>query len=181
MKTKFPRAAQSAMTLVELLVIIVVVVIAAVLIGFTYGPFQKSSGIRPLSNAKQIVLALRLYASDNDDKFPSFTLDGDKPTTTPVTTSNDAFCQLFPNYISQEAIFWLHGSAWCIPNPPPETYDDPTRSPSRLTLASGQNEYAYVLALKDNSDPGFPLIADGFANPVAHTYAGDPSEKGGVW
>jgi hypothetical protein len=48
-------------------------------------------------------------------------------------------------------------------------------------LKSGQNEWAYVLGLTDISNPFLPLIADGFANPVSHTYTGAQNQKGGIW
>lgn len=134
-----------------------------------------------LSNAKSIALALRLYASDHNGNYPTFTLHNGKPTKTPVTDSNTAFAQLFPVYMEQEFTFWLKDSAFCSPNPPDEAMDKTPLDTPVHTLESGENEWAYVLGLNDNSNPAVPLVASGFYNPVTHTWSADRKQKGGVW
>jgi prepilin-type N-terminal cleavage/methylation domain-containing protein len=179
----------AAFTLIELLVVITIIAILAsiALPAFT-SVQQRGKQTKALSNGKQIALALRLYAGDHDGTYPSTTLDANGvPTTTDVTTSNDAFCQLFPIYLKSEAIFYVGGSAWCNPNPPDEQTDASTASPSTLTLASGENEWAYVLHLNDTFNPSVPLIADGFTGSAGgginttHQYSLDQSVRGGVW
>jgi prepilin-type N-terminal cleavage/methylation domain-containing protein len=175
-----------AFTLIELLVVITIIAILAGIALPVFTSVQiKGQQTKALSNAKQIALALRLYASDNNGLYPSYTLNQGQPSTTTVANSNEAFAQLFPTYIQEEAIFWLAKSAWCTANPPPETYDAAGTDPNVLTLAAGQNEWAYVLGLNDSSNPAMPLIADGFTGQsgpnTTHTYTVDQSVKGGIW
>src|ERR1700677_3167728 len=150
----FIKTARSAFTLIELLVVITIIAILAGIALPVFTSVQvKGAQTKALSNAKQIALALRLYASDNNGIYPSFTLQSGQPTTTTVSDSNTAFAQLFPTYVQQEAIFWLSKSAWCTPNPPNELQDNPPLDTPVLTLASGENEWAYVRFLSDSSNP----------------------------
>ena len=177
------KRTSAAFTLIELLVVITIIAILAsiALPAFT-SVQQKGKQTKALSNAKQIAIALRLYASDHDGVYPSTTLDATgNPTTTDVSTSNAAFCQLFPTYIKSEAIFYVGGSRFCNPGPPDEQQDATTTSPPTLTLAAGENEWAYVLHLNDTFNPSVPMIADGFAVASSHTYVKDSSAQGGVW
>jgi prepilin-type N-terminal cleavage/methylation domain-containing protein len=175
----------AAFTLIELLVVIAIIAILASIALPVYTSVQvKGAQTKALSNAKQISLALRLYASDNNGNYPSYTLDGSgQPTTTVVSSSNDAFCQLFPTYLKSEAIFWLGKSKWCSTNPPDELTDSTVTVPSSQTLKSGENEWAYVLGLTDTSNPALPLLADGFiaGGETSHKYTTDQTAKGGVW
>jgi prepilin-type N-terminal cleavage/methylation domain-containing protein len=178
------KRTSAAFTLIELLVVITIIAILAsiALPAFT-SVQQKGKQTKALSNAKQIALALRLYGADHDGVYPSYTLSSGVPTATVVSTSNDAFAQLFPTYIKSEAIFYVGGSAWCAGSPPDENQDATTLSPSTLTLAKGENEWAYVLLLNDTFNPSCPLIADGFTNTGAttHVYTQTQSAQGGVW
>jgi len=174
--------ARSAFTLIELLVVITIIAILAGIAVPVFTAVQtKAAQAKALSNARQIALALRLYASDHSGIFPSYTLNQGQPTTTTVANSNEAFAQLFPAYIGQEAIFWLSKSAFCSPTPPNEQMDNPPVDPPVLTLASKENEWAYVLCLNDSSNPSVPLIADGFNSRGSHIYTKDQSLPGGVW
>jgi prepilin-type N-terminal cleavage/methylation domain-containing protein len=180
---KKPRI--NAFTLIELLVVISIIAILAGIALPVFSQVQvKGAQTKALSNAKQIATALKLYAIDNNGTFPSTqTSTGTTGAGTPVTTSNDALCQLIPDYVPGEDIFWLTKSAWCsaFPNGPDNQIDNPMVSPSIKTLASGENEWAYVLNLNDTSTPSFPLLADGMADQASHTYVADQTAKGGVW
>lgn len=176
----------ASFTLIELLVVIAIIaVLASIALPVFVSVQVKGAQTQALSNAKQIALALRLYASDNNGTYPAYLVNPDGTTTTNppalVSSSNDAFCQLFPTYVRSEKIFWLAKSNWCKPNPPDEQTDATLVVPSTLTLASGENEWAYVLGLSDTSNPSVPLIADGFLDQSAHTYSKDSTAKGGVW
>ena len=174
--------ARSAFTLIELLVVITIIaILASIAVPVYTTMLMNAHQTKALQNATQISLALRLYANDHNGSYPSYTLQNGQPTTTTVANSNEAFAQLFPNYVNEEAIFWVPKSAFCSPNPPNEQKDNPPVDPPVLTLASGQNEWAYVLGLSDSSEPAVPMIADGFASAQSHTYAKDTSQKGGVW
>jgi prepilin-type N-terminal cleavage/methylation domain-containing protein len=182
------KRTSAAFTLIELLVVITIIAILASIAVPVFTSVQvKGAQTKALSNGKQIALALRLYASDNNGNYPSYLVNSDGTTTTNppaiVSSSNDAFCQLFPTYIKSEAIFWLGKSKWCSTNPPDEVTDSTLTVPSVETLKSGENEWAYVLGLTDTSTPSVPLIADGFISggQTSHTYVTDQTKQGGVW
>ncbi len=175
-----------AFTLIELLVVISIIAILAGIALPVFGSVQvKGAQTKALSNAKQIGTALRLYAVDNNGVYPSYTLDGTtgKPTVARVDSSNAAFAQLIPDYIPNEDIFWLTKSAWCTVTPPDNRMDAGDVFTPNLTLANGENEWAYVLGLNDTSNPSFPVIANGFTNggETTHVYTADESLPGGVW
>lgn len=178
----FHRRGQSAFTLMEVIIFLMILAVLAILAVPVFMKVNaKGEQVKALSNAKQIALAMRLYASDNDGAFPSFTLHNGKPTATVVPDSNTAFAQLFPDYIQEEAIFWLKNSAFCSPNPPDEVTDKTALDTPVETLKKGENEWAYVVRLNDTSNSDVPLLADGFADPAQHTYTADPTRPGGVW
>lgn len=179
----FRTTARSAFTLIELLVVIAIIAILAG-VGFPafIGALMRANQTAAMGSARNISLALKMYANDHGGYYPSYTLDANgSPTTTPVSSSNDAFCQLFPNYIHSEKTFWVPKSAFCSSAKPDEKMDSTPTVPSVQTLKSGENEWAYVLAMNDNADPEAPLFADGFNDPVNHTYVKNPNDKGGVW
>ena len=175
---------QRAFTLIELLVVISIIAILAGIALPVFSSVQvKGAQTKALSNAKQIGLACKLYATDNDGKFPSKTISGSRPTTTDVTDSNSAFAQLFPDYLQSEQIFYQAKSAW-TPTPPDDQIDNPlTTTPANNTLKTAENHWAYVINLSDTSNASLPLIADGFeaGAAAAHTYSTDETVKGGVW
>lgn len=125
------------------------------------------------TQATNIHRALLLYANDHDGRFPEA-----------MTHANDAFRHLFREYLSEENLFHVPGSAWhaatggrgpdnIIGLPPNWAYTE--------ALKSGENHWAYVSGLRPTSDSRLPLIADGFVVGSPGTYTDDPSQKGGVW
>ncbi len=155
----------SAFTLIELLVVITIIaILASIALPVFNGVTERANQTKDLSNAKQIGLALKLYAGDNDGKFPVATTD-----------ANDAFAQLIPTYVTTEKVFYLAKSAW-TPAPP-----DEVTSSAAETLKVGENNFAYVNNLTDTSNPNYPLIADGFASTGTGVYTSDETAKGGVW
>jgi len=172
----------AAFTLIELLVVISIIAILAGIALPVFSSVQtKGAQTKALSNAKQIGLALKLYATDNNGNFPSYTLTSGKPTTTTVQYSNYAFAQLFPDYLQSEQIFWLAKSKWCTTSPPDDKIDQSGTYPPVDTLKQGENEWAYVVGLSDTSNASWPLLADGFASEQDHSYVVDETAKGGVW
>src|SRR6202041_1475337 len=110
---KILQKLKKAFTLIELLVVITIIAILAGIALPVFTSVQvKGAQTKALSNAKQIALALRLYASDNNGIYPSYTSVNGRPSTTTITDSNTAFAELFPTYVQQEAIFYLAKSAW---------------------------------------------------------------------
>jgi prepilin-type N-terminal cleavage/methylation domain-containing protein len=155
----------SAFTLIELLVVITIIaILASIALPVFNGVTERANQTKDLSNAKQIGLALKLFAGDNDGKYPVATTD-----------ANDAFAQLIPTYVTTEKVFYLAKSAW-TPAPP-----DEVTSSAAETLKSGENNFAYVNNLTDTSNPNYPLIADGFSAATLGTYTSDETAQGGVW
>src|SRR5437868_5283386 len=113
------RKALAAFTLIELLIVITIIaVLAGIALPAYNGVKERGDQTKDLSNAKQIALALRQFAIDNNGAYPSKKVDatakGDysaAPATLP-SSSNEAFWWLFPNYLQSEQIFSVTGSAY---------------------------------------------------------------------
>src|SRR5206468_7029799 len=90
-----------AFTLIELLIVITIIaVLASIALPAYTGVKERGDQTKDLSNAKQIALALRQFAIDNNGAYPSKPPAADYSTATgSPTTSNDAFWWLFPNYL----------------------------------------------------------------------------------
>jgi len=179
----------NAFTLTEAVVVIASVAILGGMLFFHPGPIShvqvKGRQMAAASNVKQIVLACRLYAADNNGAYPTYHLD---PTTLRpseqagaiVGSSNTAFAQLFPKYLTNESIFCEQGSAF-TPTMADNYIDDPLVWPPQKTLEKGENAFAYCVGLTDKSNPLFPMVADGF-NSLAHwSCVRDKTKEGGVW
>jgi prepilin-type N-terminal cleavage/methylation domain-containing protein len=176
----------NALTLTEMLVVIAIAAILVVMaLPISKATRAKDRQTQALSNVKQIVLACKLFASDNNGDYPTYLL---APTTLqpskalgPVTDdSNTAFAQLFPDYLTNEMIFFEEGSAF-TPARPDNVIDLPVRARPVETLKANENTFAYCTGLTDTSNALFPLVADGFADVAHWTYVKDKTAKGGVW
>src|SRR5687768_11522245 len=65
-------AAGNGFTLIELLVVITIIaVLASLLLPAMNKAKQKAQGIQCLGNHRQLALAWKLYADDNDDRVPT--------------------------------------------------------------------------------------------------------------
>jgi prepilin-type N-terminal cleavage/methylation domain-containing protein len=172
----------SAFTLIELLVVITIIaILASIALPVFNGVTERANQTKDLSNAKQIGLAAKLFATDNNGEFPSKGPAADYGSGTALGTggvSNDAFWWLFPNYLQTEDIFTVPGSAWG--KTADNKRDGASASTRTDTLKGGENNFAYVAGLTDTTNAAFPLIADGFGTTVG-TYATDKNTKGGVW
>jgi prepilin-type N-terminal cleavage/methylation domain-containing protein len=181
--------ASSAFTLIELLVVIAIIAILASIALPVFSSVQeRGKQTKDLSNGKQIALALKQFALDNNGSFPSkeyadLNTSYTDASLTPVSNtsfSNQAFRWLLPSYLTSEDIFVVAGSTFS-PNPPDNIIDS-TGTPSGNSLIGGECGYAYVSGLNDTSNPQMPIVADAFnslANPAA--YSADKSAPGGVW
>ena len=157
---------QAAFTLIELLVVITIIaILASIALPVFNGVTERANQTKDLSNGKQIGLAAKLFATDNNGNFPSKAPSADYTSATDLASggvSNDAFWWLFPNYLQSEDIFVVSGSKWSIGV---DNKIDPATASSRVdTLKAGENNYAYIAGLTDTSNPAFPLIADGFGD-----------------
>ena len=151
-------------------IVVLGTVVFLVAIPFPCGGGSPESGltVRALSNAKQIYLGLKMYAGDHNGEFPSRQPDG-----SPITTANQAYRALIPEYIRAESIFYIKGSAWTLNKPDDDIEGD-------RKLAAGENAFAYVPNMKDSSNPAFPIVATGFAEETPGLYSPDPTAKGGI-
>ena len=169
----------SAFTLIELLVVIsIIAVLAGIALPVFSSVQERAAQTKDLSNAKQIGLACKLFATDHDGKFPNLNGHVDPPTViaAPGTgaTSNQIFADLVPQYLPTEKVFYLAKSFWS-PNAPDENV---ATAPVRVEAAS--NNFAYMFGLSDTDNPNYPLVFDA-PMPAATTYSTSPAAQGGVW
>ena len=109
---------QAAFTLIELLVVITIIgILAGIALPAMQNAQVSARQVAVLSNVKQIVTSLRLYAQDNDGKFPTYANPGGVTGTATLTTSNQAFRQLFSTYLTNEKIFYCPNSPWTPTQP----------------------------------------------------------------
>ena len=109
---------------------------------------------------------------DHDGEFPAA-----------ADYSNTAFRQLFDRKFQDERIFFVPGSAWhdSLPAGHARPDLDVGQPPAYIHgLAQGENHFAYVSGLNQESGGDIPLIADGFTRTIG-LYTDDPSKRGGVW
>jgi prepilin-type N-terminal cleavage/methylation domain-containing protein len=185
------NAALNAFTLIELLVVIAIIaILASIALPAFIGVQERAKQTKDLSNGKQIVLALKQFAIDNNGEFPNRTYGtgtpgSDYPSSTLLGTgssSNDAFRWLLPTYLRTEQIFLVPGSAW---SPSADEVLDATAGIPATpgTLTAGENGYAYMTALTDTSESTMPLVADAWIGPAnaGITYSNNKTATGGVW
>ena len=132
---------------------------------------------KALAQAKQIGLALKLFAGDNDGKYPR--QGAPMEMTKAPTNSNAAFACLFPNYTNSETIFGNKVSAYQT-RQPDNVIDNPSVFPPVKTLEAGENVYAYVAGLTAASDPAAPIVLDG-TDGTGLYYNSNRATRGGVW
>jgi prepilin-type N-terminal cleavage/methylation domain-containing protein len=174
----------SAFTLIELLVVIAIIAILASIALPVFSSVQeRGKQTKDMSNGKQIALALKQFATDNNGVFPNKQPAANYATAADLAAgnfSNEGFWWLFPTYLTNEDIFVVGGAAWS-PNPP-DNKVDPAGSAGRTeTLKAGECAYSYVTALNDTSNPQFPLLADAGTAADPTVYTNVQSAKGGVW
>ena len=171
----------SAFTLIELLVVITIIAILASIAFPVFNTVtERANQTKDLSNIRQIGVGLKLFAADHNGSFPT-KVDPANPASADIANANEAFRNLFPNYLTDEQIFAVKSSAW-TPNTP-DNRIDPNGFPYAQTLVAGENSYAYIVGLTETSNAAIPVVADGFANPVPAPpqYDTNRINVGGVW
>jgi hypothetical protein len=138
------------------------------LAGFAYAVShlnEKANISKSISNGRQIVMALRMYASDHDGKYPDAAL------TTP-RSSNDVFRKLFTEgVLDSEMIFECPFS--------PYHPDGNIGSPPDFLKAveAGENHWAMTAGLSESAPGGIPLV---YENPITASWppSWNPSSRG---
>jgi prepilin-type N-terminal cleavage/methylation domain-containing protein len=188
------KKTSSAFTLIELLVVIAIIAILASIALPAFSAVQeRAKQTKDLSNGKQVALALKQFALDNNGVFPNNIYGGGtnyaaSPPLAAGSTSNQALGWLVPTYTNSEDIFVVPGSKWSagddnsldavLNTTGGGTYPP---GPDATTLAAGEVGYAYVADLNDTSNPQFPLLLDGYNKAAPTTYVADKTLTGGVW
>src|SRR5580658_10409562 len=95
-------ATSGAFTLIELLVVIsIIALLASVAVPAYQMAVMTAQENAAMQNARQIGMAMRGYANDYGGSYVS----GSNTYGQQITTSNDAFRSLIPNYLDSEKIF----------------------------------------------------------------------------
>ncbi|MDF1738162.1 MAG: type II secretion system protein [Verrucomicrobiales bacterium] len=164
-----PVRKTSAFSLIELMTVIsIMAVLATVTFPVVKTAMTSGQMARATADARSIVMGLRARAADNGGMFPA----GENDYEEDITSSNDAFRSLLPDYIDSEQIFVQTRSARG------KSADNRFDEPADI-LQPGENHYAYISGLTDTSRTGWPLVVDG-TNGSGY-YVKDVGQKGGCW
>jgi len=159
----------TAFTLIELLVVISII---AVLAGFAVPAYQgavlNGRMANAMNNARQVGLALRLYANDYEGSYPSKRNVYDQE----IVNSNDAFRSLIPAYLDTEKVFVIGGSKT-------GALADNRIADQTQILEIGENHWAYVSGLSASSNSNWPLIVD--HTDGSGNYKTKEGDLGGTW
>ena len=170
----------AAFTLIELLVVITIIgILASVALPVFNSVQVRGQQTKSLAQAKQIGLALKICAGDNDGVYPKNGVPA--IITAEPSNANYAFSALFPTYTTSEKIFGNKLATGYQTGVGPDDQLDPTPVyPPSKTLKQGENVYAYMMGLTDASAPSSPIVFDG-ANDAQGTYSTVNGAKGAVW
>lgn len=141
---------------VALLVLAVVCALLMALVP-TFGRIAERSNItKGINNCRQVITALRLYASDHDGKYPDALLRDPQ-------SANEVFRELFKEGIlDNEMIFGCPLSPFN-----PDGNIDPTSPDKVEAVKAGENHWAMTAGLKDSSAGSIPLV---YENPAVASW-----------
>jgi prepilin-type N-terminal cleavage/methylation domain-containing protein len=172
MKTKLNKG----FTLIELLVVITIIAILASLAVPTFGRIQERGNItKGISNCKQIITAMQIFASDQNGRYP------DRYEGQDAATANEAFRNLFrAEVLDNEMIFGCPVSNWGDPDGKigVEPFTD--------AVSEGENHWQLTKGLSNSAKGSIPAVyeaATGSTWPPEWdpTAAGDSTTRGRTW
>ena len=166
MNKRIPR---KAFTLIEMLVVISIIgILAGIAIPIYKTAMVNAKMHGAMSNARQIGMALRMYANDNDGAYPTKQNSYGED----IVTSNDAFRSLIPTYLDTERVFAVGGSK------AGPSADDQIQDAAHI-LQPGENHWAFISGLTSISKSTWPLIVD-HTDGTGH-YTTQENQYGGTW
>jgi len=165
---------RSGFTLIELLVVITIIGILATLAPAAInGVLLNANQAKALNGARNIGLALKLYANDNDGAYPA------------GSSANAAFNKLLPadasasGYIKDKKAFFVKGSAFTPPPTDQASGGGAGGGANATKLAAKENHFGYMAGLSADGSEDWPVVFDGFAS--GGKYSAKKTEQGGVW
>jgi len=183
---KTPR--NQGFTLIELLVVITIIaILASIAVPVYNGITIRAEQTKALSNAKQIALACKIFAIDNDGIYPDV---GSSATTppgsldlakylggTPDSPATNNFGALIGGgYLPSESIFWIskerNGSTRL-------TRPDDDLTSSGLGVERATCAWGYTSGADDGASASLPLVYTRSATPAEWPLV--PTAEGGVW
>jgi prepilin-type N-terminal cleavage/methylation domain-containing protein len=160
---------KKAFTLLELLVVIgIIAILAGLLTPALKTAMQNGKMTSAMNNARQIGMALRMFANDNDGNYPQNTNSYGEN----INTSNDAFRSLIPTYLDTEKVFALAGSKAA------PSADNKMQDAAHI-LQPGENYWSFISGLNASADSNWPLIVD--SDNGSGYYVTEPNTMGGMW
>ncbi|WP_232289519.1 type II secretion system protein [Verrucomicrobium spinosum] len=165
------KGLKKGFTLIELLVVITIIAILASLAVPTFGRIQERGNItKGISNARQIITALRIYSSDHSGNYPDIAVSsgsggtGGTGGTGDTSTANGVFRVLFEEQIlDNEMIFGCPVSRYGNPDGKVGTNGD-------QAVQTNENHWAFTTGASDSASGSLPLV---YENPVSAAW--DPS------
>lgn len=144
MKTRL----QQGFTLIELLVVITIIAILASLAVPTFAKIQEKGNItKGISNCRQIITTMKIYASDHGGNYPDNDKDADPQ------DANTAFRVMFTeNSIDNEMIFGCPVSPY-VPDGNIGSDEEKTKA-----LEQGENHWMLTKGLSDSASGSIPLV-----------------------
>lgn len=148
-------------TLIELLVVITIIAILASLAVPTFNVIQdKANQMKGTNNARQIIMAMKLFASDNNGIYPDSVTN--PQTGSMAQTANDAFRMLIQSeLLPDERIFGCPSSGY---QPDGNIGQAPVYGQA---LQPGENHWAMTRGLTESAVGTMPLV---YENPVSPSW-----------
>lgn len=183
MKTQMRKGLKKGFTLIELLVVITIIAILASLAVPTFGRIQERGNItKGISNARQIITALRIYSSDHNGNYPDVAATSAEPDPdNPVdaSSSNGIFKTLFTEQIlDNEMIFGCPVSKFGNP-------DGKVGADGKDALMANENHWSFTTGASDSASGSLPLVYENGVsdvwNPTWDPQAAGTTAKGRSW